>query len=674
MMIFPGRAQCFNVFLLVLLLSLTTRIVSAQGTNDWEKTFYELLEEEDLESSDYESSFDVMSDLAAHPLNINTATREDWERIPFLNATEIEDLCAYCYNHGGMRTVDELAMVGSISYDKRLLLMRFVYAGDEEKRSFPSLNDILARGKHEVLLTGKIPFYERAGDKDGYLGYQYKHNIRYDFKYGDYVRFGIVGAQDTGEPFFANRNKAGYDFYSFYFVVRKLGCLKTLVLGKYRAEFGLGLVVNNGFSLGKTYMLSSLGRTADTFRPHTSTQQGSYLQGAAVTLNAAKGLDVSAFVSYRGIDGTLTGDSTAIATIVTTGYHRTETEMAKKNNTHQTVIGGNARYSYRGFHLGLTAVYTSLSKDLRPDTAIIYRQKYASGNDFYNIGINYGYTYGRLSLSGETATGKCGAVATINSGSLRVGNTLQLTLLQRFYSLRYFSLFARSFSEGGSVQNESGIYGGLKWQPSRKIVLTAYTDYAYFPWPKYYTSSYSHSWDNLLSLMYKPGSWSFYARYRYKMRERDTSESPKMAYRREHKARLYAAYDNGKLSLKTQGDMAYTRHEDSSFGWMLTQSAGYIHSKRLRLYASVGYFNTDDYNSRVYNYERGMLYSYNNASYYGEGIRYSLLLRSDISKHLTLNCKISTTDYFDRNHISSGYQQIDHSSMTDMEVQLRLKI
>ena len=44
-----------------------------------------------------------------------------------------------------------------------------------------------------------------------------------------------------------------------------------------------------------------------------------------------------------------------------------------------------------------------------------------------------------------------------------------------------------------------------------------------------------------------------------------------------------------------------------------------------------------------------------------------------MGKHLTVNVKVSTVDYFDRNHISSGMQQIDASAMTDVEVQLRVK-
>lgn len=656
-----------RLFLMIILLGLCA-VLSAQ--DDWEDDFYQIIEEEDIEDADYETAYDVLSDLAAYRMNINTASREDLERIPFLAPDEIEDICAYLYRHGNMKTIDELAMIESIDYNKRRLLQQFLYVDEQRKDRFPSLNDILKHGRHELMLTAKVPFYEREGDKDGYLGYQYKHNIRYNFRYSDHVRFGIVGAQDAGEPFFANKNKAGYDFYSFYLLVKDLGCLKTLAVGKYRVEYGMGLVVNNGFSLGKSYMLSSLGRTGNTIRAHSSTQQGGYMQGAAATIAIADGLEASAFVSYRGIDGTLNGDST-IATIVTTGYHRTETEMSKKNNARQTAVGGNLRYSFRRFHIGITGVYTSLNKDLQPYTSSLYRYYYAAGNNFYNIGINYGYTGGRLTVNGETATGDCGAMATINAVSLRLNSEIDVMAVQRFYSKRYYSLFARSFSEGGSVQDESGVYGGLRWHPSRQLSVTAYTDYAYFPWPRYYTSSCSHAWDNMLTVTYTPGFWSFYARYRYKMRERDTSEEPLMAYRREHKARLYAAYKGTKLSLKTQADIAFVSHEESSRGGMLTQTAGYKYGKRLHFYASVGYFNTDDYNCRVYNYERGMLYSFNSASYYGEGIRYSLLLRSDITDNLTINCKIATTDYFDRSTISSGYQEIMHSSMTDMELQAR---
>jgi hypothetical protein len=50
------------------------------------------------------------------------------------------------------------------------------------------------------------------------------------------------------------------------------------------------------------------------------------------------------------------------------------------------------------------------------------------------------------------------------------------------------------------------------------------------------------------------------------------------------------------------------------------------------------------------------------------------MARAKIGESLTLTAKIGVTDYFDRNHIGSGYQEIDGSSQTDLDLQLRWKI
>ena len=89
----------------------------------------------------------------------------------------------------------------------------------------PVLKTIAQYGKHEVMGMLKVPFYERKGDAsgtDGYLGYPYKHGLRYQFRYGNSVKLGFVASQDAGEPFFGGRNTMGYDFYSFYLQVKNL--------------------------------------------------------------------------------------------------------------------------------------------------------------------------------------------------------------------------------------------------------------------------------------------------------------------------------------------------------------------------------------------------------------------------------------------------------------------
>lgn len=99
----------------------------------------------------------------------------------------------------------ELAMIESLDAVRRQLLYYFVYIDNEQKKTFPTIKNILKYGKNDIIATAKIPLYERKGDKNGYMGYKYKHWFRYTFKYGQYVQIGLTGSQDAGEPFFAGK-------------------------------------------------------------------------------------------------------------------------------------------------------------------------------------------------------------------------------------------------------------------------------------------------------------------------------------------------------------------------------------------------------------------------------------------------------------------------------------
>lgn len=646
--------------------------VQGQTMHDWEQAFTELITMDDEDMDGWEDAYDVLSELEMQPININTATREDFERIPFLTSQQIEELVAYIDQYGGMKSLGELGLIYSLDPQRRELLRHFVCV-EEPKKGFPSLASIAKYGRHELLATGKVPFYRRRGDDDGYLGSPYKHSLRYSFQYGDYVKAGLLGSQDAGEPFLSGGNPWGYDHYSFYVVLRKLGRIKTLAVGRYKVQTGMGLVMNNDFYLGKIAALSSLGRTTNVIRPNTSRMEASYLQGAATTLTLAKGLDLTTFLSWRKIDATLTDDGKGIATLLTTGYHRTQSEMNRKHNASETIGGANIRYTYRGLKLGMTGVYTSYDKPLTPNLSQVYRKIYPEGSHFWNASIDYDYTHHRFSLNGETAVGNGGGIATINTLSFLPIDNLTLMVLQRFYSYKYHAPMAQSFNAGGKVQNESGIYAGADWRINRYWQLSAYTDYAYYPWPKYQIGDASHAWDNYLQVKYTNTHLSVLGRYRLQMRQKDNHTKTALADDITQRGRLVFTYDiQDQWQLKTQADITHNDYKQPSFGYMLSQNVSYSHNV-LKLIATIGYFHTQDYASRVYLYERGPLYSYSFPTFYGEGIRLALLAQTHLGKNLMLLAKIATTDYFDRDHISSGLQQIDHSSMTDLELQVQWK-
>lgn len=657
-------------FLLTLLLTLLITAAHGQTERRWEPALAGVMTAEDTESTVWEDTYDMLCELEQHPFDLNTVSREELEALPFLTAQQVEDLMEYRYRYGTLKSVNELRMIRSL--DARLveLLRYFVYVAEEpvSDKGF-SLADAARYGHNELMGNVRVPFYSRRGDDNGYAGYPYRHWLRYQFSFKDYVRIGIVGSQDAGEPFFSNKNSTGYDFYSYYLQVRHWGCAENIVVGRYKLSFGMGLVVNNGFGMGKLATLQQLGRSTNTVRPHSSRSQSDFMQGAAATLLLSPRCQLTTFLSYRPFDATLNSDGT-IRTIVTDGYHRTPTELEKKNNSHAVDAGAHIAYRHNGLYVGASALYTHTDRELRPDTRTLYRRYSAQGSDFLNVSADYGYLKSRFTLSGETAVNRDGAVATINSVSLRATDELNIMLLHRFFSYRYTALYARTMAEGGHAQNEQGAYVGLTWQPTPRLSLRAYTDYSYFPWARYQVSQASHAWDNLLTAVYNFHDWTFTARYRLHLRQRDNETKTMLADLTEQRGRLSAAWLGRVFSSGTQIDLTSAGSGDK--GYMVSQILGW-RLQPLRLTVQGGYFNTDSYDSRLYVYERGPLYSFSFPSFYGEGMRCALMLQSTFSSRLSLTAKLGYTHYFDHSTIGSGLQQIDKPSQTDLDMQVRWK-
>lgn len=653
---------------------------SLSASPPWQQLLSDLSASEDFEHVAWQDYEEDLEEMAQHPVNLNTATREELERMPFLTASQVEDILFYIYRYGQLKSMSELTLISSIDWYQRQLMSCFFYVADDgSKPAFPSLKNIAQYGKHEVMGMLKVPFYERKGDAsgtDGYLGYPYKHGLRYQFRYGNSVKLGFVASQDAGEPFFGGRNTMGYDFYSFYLQVKNLGRWKNITLGRYRLNAGLGLILNNDFGFGKLSALTSLGRSSSCIiRGHSSRSSANYLQGAAATYTLLKGLELTGFLSYRQIDATLSAGGGGIKTILKTGLHRTVNEIAKQKVASNTLVGGNISYRHQGWHIGGTAFYTSFSLPLTPNKSQLYKRFAPEGNAFWNACISYGYISHRLTLSGETATGDCGSIATLNAASYLCSDHFTLMALHRFYSARYYSLFSNSFSEGSDVQDENGVYLGFTWIPALHWSITAYSDFAYFAWPKYQTRESTQSWDNLVNILFQPSRvLTVGGRFRYKDKAGTTTG----------RLRLYATISQKRWSAKTSFDYTMSQAESTmknegdelSKGYMVSEHIGWEWKwKQLKgtLRGCLGYFHTSDFASRIYAYEPGLLYQMSFGSYYGEGIRYALVARSEIGSHLLLIAKLGTTDYFDRSHISSGLQEIPRSSQSDLEIQVKWK-
>ena len=166
-----------------------------------------------------------------------------------------------------------------------------------------------------------------------------------------------------------------------------------------------------------------------------------------------------------------------------------------------------------------------------------------------------------------------------------------------------------------------------------------------------------------------------YEKYKnsYKVTEKDGAKKKRLIRDITQRSRIAFAYMANKWSSKTQAYLVINDYKTHSLGYMVSENFSYIPCQWLSMTATIGYFHTDSYASRIYTYERGPLYSFNFPSFYGEGMRYAFFARAAIRKNLIGIVRLSTTQYFDRNSISSSYQKINASAMTDIDIHVRWK-
>lgn len=619
-------------------------------------------EEEDADAQQWLENIEELQQLTLHPININTASREELLTLPFLSEVQIDDIREYISRYHGMRTLFELSLVRSVGYFERTVLPLFVYAGTT--RDFQpnrlSLKEMLTHQKHELQTRIDIPLYHRDGflRENGYRGSRISNRTKYMFDATQHISASLHFKRDAGER--------GIDSYGGQVILKDLGHLAAFVAGDFRVGFGEGLVMNQGFGFGKSL---SLSRSSQGLKAHRGSDEWGFLRGAGATLRFGQ-VSVSAFASRRAWDATLADDG-SVKTIVKGGYHRTLAECGKKNSFHADMLGADVSWQNGPWHLGASGYYLHTSLPLNPGDAL-YRRIYPRGQAFCVMGANYGYEAYRWQFRGETAYSvEQGGLATLNSFSFRISNRYRLTASQRYYGKHYYSFFSSSLSENSGVQNETAATLRLDATPFDGLQLIAFADIFYNPWPRYGLTASSQGEEFVLQTQY-----SFNRRnqlsVRYSMKDKEYSSGRQM----HHRLRLqWICQPNSVWRWQTTAMLH--RLKGGSAGQAVGETLRYGQgtSRPLHFSLSAIYFHTSDYDSRISLYEPNVAGRMSIPSFYGHGVRLSGTLQWQTWKQrLHLEMKYGFTNFFDRDTQSSGLQTIYSNVKNDITLQLRLKI
>ena len=544
------------------------------------------------------------------------------------------------------------------------------------------------RLKQNVILSSNRTLNQRAGYRDqtagrqsmnkAYLGDPWHHSIRYRMQLGKHWQAGLNMEKDAGEAW--RHQFPAFDSWHAFVRAKDVHITSNLklqdaVIGHYRLRTGCGLIINQGFSLGKQYLSRQLTKQrSNTITPFASNAEYAYMQGAAMDLRVGNHFSLLPYFSARQIDGTYHSDRRVLTALQTDGFHRTLTEDGHRHAAWEIVTG--ARLGLRGewYDFGIHGTYTQLQYDYVRNN-LYYNTNYFRGHQLAQFSVDYTARALGGFLRGEFAMDDKGAIANLTALQYKLTDNWVSTLLYRYFDLKYRQLHGSTLGENSEMQGEQGVTLNIDGQLLAHWQLQSMFDYFWFGQPQYgIRETHSQGLEGMIRLLYTHRKVNGTLGYRIKQKADYIRHSfdgmlsilpgESFTSKTQLRARLFNKKENGVAT--------------NSYGYAVSQSFAWNckiwKNSPFSLVGQACYFHTDDYNSRIYLTEKAILYGFGLPMLYGEGLRYSVTGTIKIGPHINVDLKWAMTNYANRATISSGLQEIEGNNQQDLWLQLRLKI
>ncbi|MFM7730339.1 MAG: ComEA family DNA-binding protein [Flavobacteriales bacterium] len=680
-----------------MLLTLTCSDKLLSQSDEWRNSFIEQRIEEiaagldDGQQLDYTTLFDDLAFYFEHPMNVNTATTEDLESLYLLTDVQIAAIRQHIQRFGDLRNLYELQAIQGLDLPTIRALILFVTVNPVMRWSDVSLSALAQEGTHDLFLRYRRTLENQQGflpdpetGQTPYIGSPDYLYTRYRYQFRKSLRAGFTFEKDAGETM-----RHGPDFASAHIMYTGQSWLKKWVIGDYQVLFGQGLTLWNGLAFGKSSFVSNVKRNGVGLRAYSSVQEFNYLRGSGITVGRGN-WEATAFGSMKKIDAstdlntdstTITDDGLVITSMPLGGTHRTESEIAAKDQVTETCWGGNVKWSKGAWSLGLTGVQTKLNIPVQPDGSL-YNLFKLSSQTTSNLGMDYQGVIRNANFFGEFARSQNGGFAAINGLVVALHPQLTFSVVNRLYSKNYQSRKTNAFGDNNLTgANEHGTYIGMQASLNGKFTLSAYADIIRYPWLRYRVDAPSFSTDYLAQLNFKPDKKNeFYLRVRHRNNALNTSiaDTP-LSYpvsTEQLNVRLNGTYNvHPNIQMKSRAEWSHFMKENtSSRGFMIYQDIIY---KKLGSKVSWSFryalFDTQGWESRIYAFENDVLYAFSILPYYGRGSRVYAMAKWDITRGLDCWIRYGYFLYDDRNIISSGNSQITGNQKSDVHLQLRLQ-
>ncbi|MCC6461966.1 MAG: helix-hairpin-helix domain-containing protein [Saprospiraceae bacterium] len=612
-----------------------------------------------VNETDAQMLLENLENLRLHPLDLNRTSREDLAALRLLNELQIENFLAYRARFGPLLNAYELqAIPGWELADIRKVQPYVQVLSGLDTRNV-ALAKGLYQGENELLLRwgqqqpANYPKTAEGGPNIWAMRYRHSFDNR--------LRFGFTAEKDAGEAFFKGSNPRGFDFYSAHFFVQNASRrVKVLALGDYSARFGQGLLLQTGFSPGKSAETTAVARGGRKLNAYGSFGESFFLRGAAGTFALGKNWEITVLASARRRDANVLAPADTIdpeypdlvfSSLQTSGLHRTSSEIADEKSIREWLGAVSVTKNWKNGQVSLNGLYLEYNKPFQP-TLAPYRRFAFAGQQLSGASLDYFWRRRNWYAFGEIARSDNGGMSGLNGILFAADRRVNLAVVHRALGRQYQSVYAAPFAETSGAANEQGLYLGTDVRFGRRWQINTYVDVWRHPWLRFGVNAPSVGSEYLGRLTWTPKRGvSLYALWQLEIKERDSdvAQVPGLVENRRGRFRLHAAYKLSpavEMRSRVEWSTFQVGSQAKSHGFLAYQEA-VVRPLGSAVSGSIRYliFDTQDYDTRVYTFENDLFSAISIPAFAGRGSRYFMNLSWRVNRWFRLEARLEQTIY-----------------------------
>jgi hypothetical protein len=180
-----------------------------------------------------------------------------------------------------------------------------------------------------------------------------------------------------------------------------------------------------------------------------------------------------------------------------------------------------------------------------------------------------------------------------------------------------------------------------------------------------------------VQLVYEPNKKvEVYTRYRYESKQinevQNSFVTNYIVAKPRQNWRLHFTYAlSPAFSFRSRVDMLWYDREGKTpgQGFLIFAEGSFKSASSLSANMRLQYFETDDFNSRIYAYENDVLFSYSIPAFFEKGLRYYGNINYDVTSKFSVWLRWAQTVYREKSAIGSGLDEIDGNRRSEIKLQ-----